>query len=153
MLSRNTDMEHDCPFVSAHALSEIGRTYHSLSRLLQGLRPVTISNRQHPKDHMSELPSRPDFSFLMTSGAMYIGVPAKEFMTPAPSGPGALVLLMTLVRAIVLLPFAMTFAAPKSTNLIVELVPSRISGSQRRPSRLRGDLLSGLTSRCSIPLA
>lgn len=80
-------------------------------------------------DQISELPNLPDFSFLITSGAMYIGVPAREFMTAGPSGPGAalVVRLATRVRAMVLLPLAMTLAAPKSTNLIVELVPSRMS--------------------------
>lgn len=130
MLRRDTDVEHDSPdrqdwlqtttFQSADP-------HHSLSRLLHGFRPVTISSRQQPMDQMSELPNRPVFSFLITSGAMYMGVPAKEFMTAAPSAPGAFVRLATRVRAMVLLPLAMTLAAPKSTNLMVELVPSRIS--------------------------
>lgn len=59
-----------------------------------------------------------------------MGVPARLLTTPGASVPGALVRLMTFVRAIVLFPFAMTLAAPKSTNLICELGPSRISSSQ-----------------------
>jgi len=59
-----------------------------------------------------------------------MGVPARLLTTPGASVPGALARLMTLVRAIVLLPFAITLAAPKSTNLICELGPSRISASQ-----------------------
>jgi hypothetical protein len=83
---------------------------------------------------------------------MYIGVPAREFMTPGPSAPGAFVRAFTLVRAIVLFPLAMTLAAPKSTNLICELGPSRISGHQSLVQITGGDnVLSGLTSRCSMP--
>lgn len=110
-------------------------THHSLSRLLHGLRPVTISRMQQPVDQISEAPNLPDFSFLITSGAMYIGVPANEFIAAGPSAPApapvALVFrFATRVFAIVLLPFAITLAAPKSTNLIVEFVPSKMSAGR-----------------------
>lgn len=131
MLSRNTNVKHDRPVDQpSYHRRLVEWTHHSLSKLLHGFRPVTISSIQHPSDQISELPSRPDFSFLITSGAMYMGVPARLLTTPGASVPGALVRLMTFVRAIVLFPFAMTLAAPKSTNLICELGPSRISSSQ-----------------------
>lgn len=78
---------------------------------------MTISSITHPIDQMSAAPSRPLRSLRMISGAMYIGVPAREFMTAGPSGVGPLRAFAALVRAIVLLPFAMTLAAPKSTSL------------------------------------
>ena len=59
-----------------------------------------------------------------------MGVPARLLTTPGASVPGALVRLITFVRAMVLLPLAITLAAPKSTNLICELGPSRMSASQ-----------------------
>lgn len=78
---------------------------HSLSRLLQGFRlslsasirgllqcqatnkantahPVAISRTTHPIDQISGDPNLPLFSLLMTSGAIYIGVPANDIRLP-----------------------------------------------------------------------
>lgn len=77
-------------------------------------------------DQMSDAPSRPGFSLRMISGAMYMGVPASEFMT-AGASTAVVLCLAALVRAMVLLPLTMTLAAPKSTSLSTEFVASRMS--------------------------
>jgi hypothetical protein len=112
---------------------------------------------------MSIAPRRPDRSFFMTSGAMYIGVPARLFIAGTPSTPPAptrppVACWTARLLANVLLPLMITLAAPKSTNLMVELEPSRMSGkvvevSAGIPFRLkrRHHSLSGFTSRCSTP--
>ena len=91
--------------------------------------PVAISNSTQPMDQISGDPSLPLFSLLITSGAMYIGVPAKDIMFPGSPAPpaGALDCLMARVRAMVLLPLAMTLAAPKSTNFSCDPADKRIS--------------------------
>jgi hypothetical protein len=94
---------------------------------VNGTHPVEISSKTQPIDQISAAPNFPFRSVgLIISGAIYIGVPASEFITAGPSAPGAFVRIAR-VLAIVRLPFAITLAAPKSTNLIVELVPRRIS--------------------------
>ena len=69
-------------------------------------------------DQMSLAPRRPDFSFLMTSGAMYIGVPAREFISPsgpsAPIPPPAAFLMRVL--AMVRFPLTMTCRVSNVSN-------------------------------------
>lgn len=65
-------------------------------------------------DQMSEAPSLPAFSFLITSGAMYIGVPASEFITAAPSATCARGLFAARVLAMVLFPLTMTWTVSGS---------------------------------------
>lgn len=111
---------------------------------------------------ISAEPRCPAFSDArITSGAMYlvdispccepeeptyIGVPASEFITAGPSPPPGTFDLIARVLAIVRFPFAITLAAPKSTYLMIEFVPSRISGRQRY-SKDRG-----LTFRLHVPV-
>lgn len=90
---------------------------HSLSRLAQGRRPVAISRITHPRDQTSTAPKWPGFSPLITSGDMYMGVPVIDLF-----GFEAL-MSCTSVR-----PWrAMTFAAPKSTYLMMPLWSRRTS--------------------------
>ena len=53
---------------------------HSLSRDAHGRRPVAISRITQPSDQTSTAPARPEFSPLMTSGDMYIGVPVMDLL-------------------------------------------------------------------------
>ena len=112
-------------------------TDHSLSRLLQGLRPVAHSRTTQPNDHMSIAPWRPRLLFRMTSGDMYMGVPVRLLFMPnwplaaegaaVPAGVfvpvvvGAGASEMRRVRCIVRWFFAMIFAAPKSTYLMTPI--------------------------------
>lgn len=90
---------------------------HSLSRLAQGRRPVTISRMTQPKDQISTAPALPGFSPLITSGDMYIGVPVMDLF--------GLVACRSAAR--VRPCRAMTLAAPKSTYLMIPLWSSKIS--------------------------
>ena len=70
---------------------------------------------------MSIAPFLPCLSFLITSGDIYIGVPVRELFIARPASAVlveglANVGVGILVRCIVLVFFAMTLAAPKSTN-------------------------------------
>jgi len=112
-------------------------TAHSLSRLAHGRRPVAISRRQQPRDHISTAPVRPLSAPVITnisgcskhfipSGDIYIGVP---------------VILLRLVRAAVVMAalvlpcLAKTLAAPKSENLILPTPSRRMSRSEKSFSR------------------
>lgn len=110
--------------------------------------PVAICRITQPIDQISEAPIFPPFSFLMTSGAMYIGVPASELTTAIGSAPAGRV-RAARVRAIVLLPLAMTLAAPKSTSLRLASSASRMSVRSDHDCAMH--VLSGLISRCSMP--
>lgn len=110
---------------------------------------MAISRITQPMDHTSEDPSRPLFSFLMTSGAMYIGVPASELTAARGSAAFVRVCRAARVRATVLLPLAITFAAPKSTSLRWAVSVSSISIYQLQA--VFEHILSGLISRCSTP--
>lgn len=83
---------------------------HSLSSDAHGRRPVAISSTTQPRDQTSTAPARPEFSPLMTSGDMYIGVPVMDLAFPPVSAATK-----------VLLWRAMTLAAPKSTYFITPL--------------------------------
>lgn len=90
--------------------------------------PVAISKITQPIDQISDDPRLPLFSLLITSGAMYIGVPASELTAARGSAAFVRVCLAARVRAIVLFPLAMILAAPKSTSLRCALSVRRISG-------------------------
>ncbi len=78
---------------------------------------------------MSAAPNRPILSLRIISGAIYIGVSCKRVHDGGAFWRWTVPRLCSRVRAIVLLPFAMTLAAPKSTNLRHEAA-SRISVCQ-----------------------
>ena len=97
---------------------------HSLSRLAQGRRPVLISRITQPRDQISIEPRRPSLDPLMASGDMYIGVPVMDFCFAGTLGrpvPPAAASGASLVGCSVLFWRAMTFAAPKSTYLMIPL--------------------------------
>lgn len=99
---------------------------HSLSRDAHGRRPVAISRITQPKDHTSTAPARPEFSPLITSGDMYIGVPVIDFWPAGFPGTDGATVFATKV-----LPWrAMTLAAPKSTYLITPAWSRRISAME-----------------------
>lgn len=70
-----------CPSEYGHQRVYAIGTYHSLSKLDQGFRPVAHSRTTQPKDQISMAPCLPRELFLMTSGDMYIGVPVKLLLT------------------------------------------------------------------------
>ena len=92
---------------------------HSLSRLAHGLLPVAISSTTHPRDQISTEPARPGFSPLITSGDMYMGVPVIDLL--------GFVAVACISAARVRPCLAMTFAAPKSTYLMIPLWSNKIS--------------------------
>lgn len=90
---------------------------HSLSRLAHGLRPVAISRMTQPRDQISTDPGFPGLSPLITSGDIYMGVPVIDRLGRDVATSAANV---RPCRAI-------TFAAPKSTYLMIPLRSKRIS--------------------------